>query len=437
MKKIIAFLFLFQLSFGQVNPEEVEIVDNEFENNFYEALKQKAIENYDKAIISLDKCLQKEPNNPEVYYQLGINYLNQKNYGEAENAFQKAVDLEPKQRWYWNGLYDVYYQTRNFNKSIIIVEKLVTFDANMKEDLVSLYMTTQQFDKAKIVIDDIESKGTLTKAMESYQMQIQSMQKGVKPKVADLEVAIKNNPNVEQNYIDLIYQYSTENQEQKAFETALLLEKEIPNSDLAHVSLVKFHINANDIPKATESYKRVVKSSKIDFKIKQRVLNEYLIFATKNPQLLTEIDNTLTYFDNNVGMDVNKELGKFFYNKNNFELAQKYMEKSNANDIEAIDLLLNIYDFNKQFEKMVKKSEEYIDLFPTKANLYYYAGKGNNNLKNFKKAKDFLEMGIEYVIDNPNLEAGFCKQFIFCADGLSDVKMKQTYQKRLDIISKK
>ena len=437
MKKIIAFLFLFQLSFGQVNPEEVEIVDNEFENNFYEALKQKAIENYDKAIISLDKCLQKEPNNPEVYYQLGINYLNQKYYGEAENAFQKAVDLEPKQRWYWNGLYDVYYQTRNFNKSIIIVEKLVTFDANMKEDLVSLYMTTQQFDKAKIVIDDIESKGTLTKAMESYQMQIQSMQKGVKPKVTDLEVAIKNNPNVEQNYIDLIYQYSTENQEQKAFETALLLEKEIPNSDLAHVSLVKFHINANDIAKATESYKRVVKSSKIDFKIKQRVLNEYLIFATKNPQLLTEIDNTLTYFDNNVGMDVNKELGKFFYNKNNFELAQKYMEKSNANDIEAIDLLLNIYDFNKQFEKMVKKSEEYIDLFPTKANLYYYAGKGNNNLKNFKKAKDFLEMGIEYVIDNPNLEAGFCKQFIFCADGLSDVKMKQTYQKRLDIISKK
>ena len=64
MKKIIAFLFLFQLSFGQVNPEEIDIAANDFENNFYEALKQKAIENYDKAIISLEKCLQKEPNNP-------------------------------------------------------------------------------------------------------------------------------------------------------------------------------------------------------------------------------------------------------------------------------------------------------------------------------------------------------------------------------------
>jgi tetratricopeptide (TPR) repeat protein len=437
MKKIIAFLFLFQISFGQINPEEVATAENEFETNFFDALKEKAIENYDKAIIALQKCLLKEPSNPEIHYQLGVNYLAQKKYIEAENAFQKAVDLEPKQRWYWNGLYDVHYQTKAYEKAIIIVEKLVSFDANMKEDLVSLYMNTQQFDRARIVINDIESKGTLSKAMESYQMQIQSMQKGTKPNVNDLVEAIKNNPKVEQNYIDLIYQYSSNNQENKAFETALLFEKELPNSDLVHVSLVKFHINANAILNATASYKKVVKSSKIDLKIKQRVLNEYLIFATKNPQLLTEIDNTLTFFDNTVGMDVHKELGKFFYNKNNFELAQKYMEQSKENDIEAIDLLLNIYDFNMQFEKMAKKSEAYIDLFPTKANLYYYAGKGNNNLKNYKKAKDFLEMGIDYVIDDPNLEAGFCKQFIICADGLSDTKMKQTYQKRLNAISKK
>ena len=155
MYKIIAFLFLFQISFGQINPEEVETAENEFETNFFDALKEKAIENYDKAIIALQKCLLKEPANPEIHYQLGVNYLAQKNYIEAENAFQKAVDLEPKQRWYWNGLYDVHYQTKAYEKAIIIVEKLVTFDANMKEDLVSLYMTTQQFDKAKTILKSI------------------------------------------------------------------------------------------------------------------------------------------------------------------------------------------------------------------------------------------------------------------------------------------
>ncbi len=436
MKNIVVFLFLFQFSFGQVNPEEVEIADNEFESNFFEALKQKAIENYDKAIISLDKCVRKDPTNAEVFYQLGLNYLAQKNYIQAETAFQKAVELEPKQRWYLNGLYDIYYQTKDYNKSITVVEKLIPFDSNMKEDLVSLYMNTQQYEKAKVVLNDIESKGTLTKEMETYQMLIQNMSK-VPLTTNELLNAIKRNPKVEQNYIDLIYAYSQEKQEDKAFKIALQFAKEIPTSDYAHLSLVKFYIEANAISEATESYQRVVKSNKIDPKLKHRVLNEYLIFATKYPELLTEIDNTLTYFDTKSVQDVQIELAKFFYNKNNFELAQKYMELSNATDMEAIDLLLNIYDFNKQFEKMTAKSEEFIELYPTKANLYYYAAKGCNSIKKFKRAKDFLEIGIDYVLNDPILETSFCKQFIISADGLSDVKLKQTYQKKLDQLTKK
>jgi hypothetical protein len=105
--------------------------------------------------------------------------------------------------------------------------------------------------------------------------------------------------------------------------------------------------------------------------------------------------------------------------------------------MEAIDLLLNIYDFNKQFEKMTAKSEEFIELYPTKANLYYYAAKGCNSIKKFKRAKDFLEIGIDYVLNDPILETSFCKQFIISADGLSDVRLKQTYQKKLDQLTKK
>ena len=66
-----------QVSFAQEtpNPEEIAAVDDAFENNFYDALTQKAIENYDRAIISLQKCLDKEANNPVIYHELGKNYL--------------------------------------------------------------------------------------------------------------------------------------------------------------------------------------------------------------------------------------------------------------------------------------------------------------------------------------------------------------------------
>ena len=436
MIRLLVFYFITTISFAQVNPEEADLAINELENNFYEALKQKSIENYDKAIISLEKCLEKDPKNAEVYYQLGTNFLAQKKYLDAEQNFQKAVDLEPKQRWYWNGLYDVYYQTRVFDKAITIVEKLVVFDINMKEDLASLYMNTNQFEKAKKVIDDIENTTNLSKTMELYKMQIQAMQRQSKPQVETLAQAIVDFPKVEQNYLDLIYAYSVTNQEEKAFEIAKKLATELPASDMAHVSLVKFYINQKNIEEAKNSFKRVIKSTKIDAKIKHRVLNEFLIFATQNTSLYNEIDQVLVYFTNDSGLDVYIEIGKYFYKKEHYLLAEKYLEKAALNP-EMMDLLLNVYDFNQSFDKMAKSATQWIDLYPTKANLYYYAAKATNKLKKFKQAKEFLDLGMDYVVEDKNLEAGFYKQYMLAADGLSDQKLKQDFQKKLDQINTK
>jgi tetratricopeptide (TPR) repeat protein len=330
----------------------------------------------------------------------------------------------------------VYYQTRAYVKAIPIVEKLVVFDINMKEDLASLYMNTNQFEKAKKVIDDIENTTNLSKTMELYKMQIQAMQRQSKPQVETLVQAIVDFPKVEQNYLDLIYTYSVANQEDKAFEIAKKLAIELPTSDMAHVSLVKFYIAQKNTELATESFKRVSKSAKIDSKIKHRVLNEFLIFATQNTSLYNEIDQVLVYFTNDSGLDVYKELGKFFYKKEQYLLAEKYLEKAQLNP-EMMDLLLNVYDFNQSFDKMAKSATQWIDLYPTKANLYYYAAKATNKLKKFKQAKEFLDLGMDYVVEDKNLEAGFYKQYMLAADGLSDQKLKQDFQKKLDQINTK
>jgi tetratricopeptide (TPR) repeat protein len=241
---------------------------------------------------------------------------------------------------------------------------------------------------------------------------------------------------VEQNYLDLIYAYSVANQEDKAFEIAKKLAIELPTSDMAHVSLVKFYIAQKNTELATESFKRVSKSAKIDSKIKHRVLNEFLIFATQNTSLYNEIDQVLVYFTNDSGLDVYKELGKFFYKKEQYLLAEKYLEKAQLNP-EMMDLLLNVYDFNQSFDKMAKSATQWIDLYPTKANLYYYAAKATNKLKKFKQAKEFLDLGMDYVVEDKNLEAGFYKQYMLAADGLSDQKLKQDFQKKLDQINTK
>lgn len=245
-----------------VEPGEIAVVDDAFENNFYEALTQKAIENYDKAIVSLQKCLDKEPKNPILYHELGKNYFSLKQYADAENSFNKAIELNPDERWYWNGLYDVYYETKDYNNAIGAVTKLIEFNKDFQDDLVSLYMYTSQKDKALTLLKEMQKTTNLSKTMEFYLLKLEQSEPAPNPDKKDLEAAIKKNPFIEQNYIDLIYQYSEANNEEKAFEVAKKLAENIPNSDWAHVSLVKFHLNNDDGQSASESVFKVLASKK-------------------------------------------------------------------------------------------------------------------------------------------------------------------------------
>ena len=438
-RKHIVLLAFLLFSFGsfshaQENPEDIALVDNQTEDNFYEALKQRGIENYDKAIVAIQKCLEKEPKNPAFLYELGKNQLDLKNYVDAEISFKSAIEIDSKQRWYWNGLYDIYYQTKDFQKSIPVVQKLVEFDPNMREDLVSLYMNTNQKEKALALLKEMQASSHLTSTMEFYKLKLEESNEFAKPKKESLEEAIKKNPKYEQNYIDLIVLYSSFNQEDKAFEVAKQLEKEIPNSDWAHVSLVKFHLNNNDGTNASKSMFKVLGNDKIDLKIKHRIFNEFLIFAIKNPIFFNDVDAAIPYFDNDKEIAVAKEVAKFFWKKGDLEKAIYYFEKAikkNPEDVESINYYLEVIYQKQDFQLLSKKATDLSELYPTQANYYYYAGFGYNQMKNFKKAKELLENGLDFVVENKTLEANFYKQLIISCENLNDNAKKQLYSNKL------
>jgi tetratricopeptide (TPR) repeat protein len=441
----IVFVTLFSIgiqntTYAQENPDDIAIVDDAIENDFYEALKQRAIENYDKAIVSIEKCLQKDDKNPVFYHELGKNNLSLKRYIEAENAFQKAVNLDKKNRWFLNGLYDVYYETKNYEKSIPVVQQLISFDANMREDLVSLYMFTNQPDKAFEVIKDIEKTGVLTTSMQFYKLQIQQTKGKNTSQDIDLEQAIKDNPKVEQLYIDLILQHAQNNQEEKAFEVAKKLAAEIPSSDWAQISLFKFYLQDNQGEQASESLFKVLRNSKIDGKIKHRMFNEFLIFVHKSNAFYDQLKTAVDYLSDDKSVNVPKEVGKFFFNKKNTQQTQFYLEKAlaiNSNDFEVITILLDNYVQANDFDSLATKANGFIDFYPTQANLYYYAGFGYQKTEKAKEAIAILETGLDFVIENPELEYQFSILLSQAYENTGNQAKKEFYQKKAAMLKKK
>jgi tetratricopeptide (TPR) repeat protein len=372
---------------------------------------------------------------------LGKNDLSLKEYQNAQNAFEKATQLNPKNKWYWLGIYDVSFETKNYSLAIETIQKIIPFDEEYKDDLISLYMITNQQDKALLTINEMNDKFGKSEDRERYKTQILSQGKYQNAEISNLIDQIKKNPKEESNYVNLIFLYSKAEETDKALDVAKQLAKEIPNSEWAQVSMFKVYLDSNQADKAIKSMNVILSSSKIDSKIKHRTLNEFLIYVNKNPQYSSELEKAIAYFDNDKEVDVAKEIGKFYHSKGQFENAIKYYEKelkaNSDTDRETNLLLLDAYGQAKQFEPMTKRAMNMIEVYPSQPQFYYYAGLGNNQLKQFKNAKTVLEMGLDYVVDDKTLEANFNIQLGEAYNGLGDAKKKEEYFLKANELLKK
>jgi tetratricopeptide (TPR) repeat protein len=435
-KKVSFFLFLVLLCnpaalLAQTEPEEIKSETDKFQDYFYESLKQKGIENYDKAITALEQCLKLKPNDAVVYSELGKNYFGQKNYEESYASFEKATQIDPKNKWFWAGMYEASYAAKNYNQALISVNKLIVFDEVYKEDLISIYMLTQQYDKALVLINELNEKMGKSSLRDKYKIQILSQGNFQNSEIENLKLQIDKNPKEESNYVSLIRFYLDNGDVQKGFEINKKLAEAIPNSAWAQVYLFKYYLDNKENEKAILSMNVVLASSEIDSKIKHRMLNEFLIFVTKNPQYGPDLEKAIAYFDKDPNINVAKEIGKYYHNKKQWDKAIYYYEltlKNNSGeDIETNLLLLQVYVESKQFDLVAKKASVLMEKYPTQPQFYYFAGMANNQLKQFKKAKEMLELGLDFLVDDLPLEINFNLQLGEAYNGLGDFKKKEDY----------
>ncbi len=427
------------LSLAQQEPEDIAANSDAFQEAFFESLAQKGIENYDRAIVFLEKCIALEPQNPAGYHELGKNYQAQHRYTEALEAYEKAFHLNQKNYWPLVGLYDVCYESKNYTKAIEIVQRLISFKKEYKEELCSLYMTTGKYDLALTLINELNDEIGKSDMRENYKAQILRDPKYQGVERANLQEQIAKNPKEESNYIALIRLYSESGQDDKALDVARKLEKEIPTSEWAHVNLFTNYLFAGETEKALKSLEVVFSSRKIDNKIKHRMLNEFLIYSKEKPEYDTQLERVLSLFTSERDIQVVREVGKFFHQKKMFDRALYFYDlqlKLTPDDFETKSLQLEAFASLNAVEKMAGEAEKLIELYPLEPKYYLYAGQSNNAVNNYKKALEWLEAGLDYVIDNPKLEADFYNELSKAHRGLGNTKKAEHFIEKASKLKK-
>lgn len=279
-----------------------------FQESFFEALKQKAILNYGKAIESLEQCYQLDSTSLAVEFEFSKNYLALKNYFEAEIFIDKALEQEPENEYLLAHKGLIYKSQRNFLDAIKIQKQLIEINPKYTESLIALYIYNQEYDSAKQLIVEVEDNALSTTKIIGYKRYLQSRE--------------------------------------------------------------------------------------------QQQLNN-----SKKAENLTSKNSSLT------------------------ELKKQY---ESSNDYKVLQQILNIEAEQSLFDLLYEDSKRGLELFPSQPFLYFNNGLALNKLAKYNEAIGVLTLGIDFVIDNNDLEANFYEQLSISYQGLNNKSEALKYKQKAE-----
>lgn len=434
---IVPMLAIAQVDSNKQADDDLGNVEDEFQEYFFEALKQKGIENYGRAVDALQKCLTINDKLPVIYFELGKNYNKLKNFGAAEDNLKKAIIMQPDNVWFLDELYDVYFQQDDINNAIKTIKQLVKYHPDYKEDLAALYVREEKYKQALELLDELDGDLGISESRDAMRNDIYSITGNADDRIENLEQRIANNPNNEDNHLKLIYRYSQTGDRKNAFKAAKNLLKAKPDSKFVHLALYKFYLQDGKVDDAISSVKIALTSPEINADAKAKVLKDFVSFVARNPEYESDLIDVTALIDDNKDAQTHSDLGQYYLKAGNkVKALSNFKEalKQDPNDFKLIkDVLLLQLDI-KDYKAVIKDSERALELYPAQPILYLVNGVANNNLNQYKKAIDNLEMGLDFLVDNPNMEADFYSQLSIAYKALNNISKSKTFAKKAEAI---
>jgi len=289
-----------------------------FQNHFFNAIQQKEKEDYNKAIEELEECKQIYPNDIGLNFEFAKNYFKLKDYENAIYFNNEILKIEPNNVYVLEHLKKIYRTQRDFESAIEIQNKIIAINPKKKQDLIRLFISNREKDKAK--------------------------------------------------------------------EVFLALEKSHQTIDnKAYYKRVLFRKKTTKQPKKTNT----VSKTKV---------------ATTNPS------------------------------ESSIENLQQLFKKNK--DYKTLKKLITEEEKQLKFDLLSNDCKKGLELFPAQPFLYLMYGKAENKLSKYNNAIEVLKAGLDFIIDDTNLEADFYKQIAKAYTSLGNTKEASKFIEKANKLSK-
>lgn len=384
-----------EMAFHELEPE-----DDAFQDAFFAALRYKAIGNYNLALQALDKAEREAGANVEMQEVIGFeraqNHFYKSEYQEGILALETLLETN-KRREVLDWLYLSYMEVRDFKGAKDAIVQLLDYSEVYLPNFYMLYMElTNQPKEAMQVLNQVFKTKNNTKQVGFY--------KGLISETLE----VNNNATSERTSkssdkeIEKLHGFlQEEDWEEARMYMELLLQKE------NNVLPVWQELEATkDLNQVYQNLETLFTKGNIPNKSKQSLLSAML----KETKDLEPLHNFIDKVYRNLDAASLKYVGNYFIEIEEKENAKRMYLTSLAISFDnyslivaTLELLSETKDYNEQLE-LTKKAMDYYPMQPV---LYLYKGEALIGLEQWSQAKDVLEEGASYIVDQPDLEKDF------------------------------
>ena len=374
---------------------------------FARGLIQKQIGDYQAAYELFMAALEINPNDAAANYELSRVLIALGRNDEALPLAKKSLDISPNNMWYKAHFAKVSRINENYDDYVTAYAELVEenpYDLNFIYELAFAYQFTGDYKNAIMAFDKIEElmgiNERITNQKTEFYSKIGEPEKGIE----EYEKLINSNPD-DTRYYALLAEYSSKN----GFtdKTIWAYEKIIeinPDDPYVHISLADYYSKNGESEKSFNELKIGLSNPALDLKTKINLLVGYYKDNLSEDQKKQALELSEILMDVHEGDPIASSFyASMLYENGDYisarPLFKKIVDSGKANYV-AWEQLLFCDLYLEDYQLLATDSEECIDYFPSYPLPYFFAGVGNFQIRDFVKAKAFLESGKDFVVNN-------------------------------------
>ena len=379
---------------------------------FLEASRLKMQNDYGAAFDLLQHCLSINPNASSALYEISQYYMFLKQVPQGQAALEKAVENDPDNYWYSQGLASLYQQQNEMQKATDLLESMVTrFPVKMDAlySLLEIYNRLEEYDNVITTLNRLEEKMGKNEQLSMEKFRIYLQMKDNQSAFREIESLVEEYP------MDMRYQvvlgdvYMQNGKKDEAYNMYKKVLATEPDNAMAMYSLASYYEQTGQKELYEQQLDTLLLNKKVPSDTKLNVMRQFVV---ENERAGKDSTRVITLFDRILEQDQDDAQMPMLYaqyllskgmNKETMPVLKQVLDIDPTNTAARMTLLGEAIR-KEDYKEVIRLCEAGVESNPDMLEFYFYLAIAYNQAERADDALAVCQKALENITEKSKKE---------------------------------